>query len=45
MVKWVLGEISGEKLKEFNDKLPDAVGATEEIIENGVDSAMNKYSH
>ncbi|MBR1762513.1 MAG: aminoacyl-tRNA hydrolase [Eubacterium sp.] len=45
MVSWVLGEISGEKLKEFNDKLPDAVGATEEIIENGVDSAMNKYSH
>lgn len=45
MVSWVLGEIPKEKQEDFNSKLSDAVGATEEIIENGVDSAMNKYSH
>lgn len=45
MVSWVLGEIPKEKQEDFNSKLSDAVGATEEIIENGIDSAMNKYSH
>lgn len=44
MVKWVLGEISPDKQAEFYDKLIDVVGATEEIISEGVDSAMNSFN-
>jgi PTH1 family peptidyl-tRNA hydrolase len=45
MVSWVLGEIPKEKQEEYSASIKDAVGATEEIISSGVDSAMNKYSH
>ena len=45
MVSWVLGEIPKEKSEEYSESLKNAVGATEEIISEGVDSAMNKYSH
>ena len=45
MVSWVLGEIPKEKQEEYLKAIENAVGATAEIIENGVDSAMNKYSH
>lgn len=44
MVKWVLSEIPKEKQSDLKKALDDAVGATEEIIENGIDSAMNKYN-
>jgi PTH1 family peptidyl-tRNA hydrolase len=44
MVKWVLGEISPDKQAEFYDKLIHAVGATEEIISDGVDKAMNDFN-
>ena len=44
MVKWVLGEISPDKQAEFYDKLINAVGATEEIISDGVDKAMNDFN-
>ena len=45
MVSWVLGEIPKEKQEEYQSAISDSVLATEEIVENGVDSAMNKYSH
>ena len=45
MVSWVLGEIPKEKQEEYSASIKDALGATEEIISSGVDSAMNKYSH
>ena len=45
LVSWVLGEIPKEKSKEFMQSVDEAALAAEEIIENGVDSAMNKFSH
>ena len=45
MVSWVLGEIPKEKSEEYQKAIADSVLATKEIIENGVDSSMNKYSH
>ena len=45
MVSWVLGEIPKDKQKEYSESLTAAVGAVEELVSNGVDSAMNKYSH
>ena len=45
MVSWVLGEIPKEKSEEYQKAISDSVLATEEIIANGVDSSMNKYSH
>ncbi len=45
MVSWVLGEIPKEKREEYQKAVADSVLAAKEIIENGVDSAMNKYSH
>ena len=45
MVKWVLGEIPPDKQAEFYDKLINAVGATEMIISDGVDAAMNEFNN
>ena len=45
MVSWVLGEIPKDKQEDYAKAISDAVSATEELVENGVDSAMNKYSH
>jgi len=45
MVSWVLGEIPKDKQDEYTKAIEASVLATEELIENGVDSAMNKYSH
>ncbi|MCQ2455412.1 MAG: aminoacyl-tRNA hydrolase [Clostridia bacterium] len=42
--KYVLGKIPKEKWETFNDALGNARKAVYEIIENGIDSAMNKYS-
>lgn len=41
---WVLGKIPKESEKEFSSALDNAVLGAEEIISNGIDSAMNKYS-
>ena len=45
LVSWVLGEIPKEKQDEYTNSIKDAVGATLEIVSDGVDSAMNKFSH
>ncbi|MBQ9517068.1 MAG: aminoacyl-tRNA hydrolase [Eubacterium sp.] len=44
MVKWVLGEFPKDKQSDLDKALEDAVGATEAIITDGIDSAMNKYN-
>lgn len=44
MVKWVLGDIPQESKKAFDEKLNDAVGATEAILNDGIDKAMNNYN-
>lgn len=41
---WVLGKIPDEQRADFNNALDKAVLSAEEIIKNGIDSAMNKYS-
>ena len=41
---YVLGKIPKEKFSDFEKALENAVAAIEEIITNGIDSAMNKYS-
>ncbi len=40
----VLGKVSKEDLKEFQNSLDNAALAVGEILKNGVDSAMNIYS-
>lgn len=44
MVDWVLGHFEGDDAVSIKEGIESAVGAVEEIIENGVDSAMNKYN-
>lgn len=44
MVNWVLGHFEGEAVVLIKEGKERAVAAIEEIIENGVDSAMNKYN-
>lgn len=44
LVSWVLGTISKEQWADFDSALNKSADAVEEIIENGVDSAMNKYN-
>ena len=44
MVNWVLGHFEGEAAVLIKEGKERAVAAIEEIIENGVDSAMNKYN-
>lgn len=41
---WVLGGIPKEQQKEYGDALERAVCAVEELLKNGIDSAMNKYN-
>ena len=41
---WVLGKIPAEALPEFEKALDRAADAAAEIIQNGIDSAMNKYN-
>ena len=45
LVSWVLGEIPKEKQEEYSKSIKDAVGAAKEIVCEGVDSAMNRFSH
>ena len=44
MVNWVLGHFEGEAAVLIKEGKERAVAAIEEIIDNGVDSAMNKYN-
>ena len=44
IVDWVVGRMSQDDLKSLEDVAGRAVGAMEELISNGVDSAMNKYN-
>ncbi len=44
MKDWVLGRIPSEQEKDFKTACENAVKAVEEIIAQGIDSAMNKYS-
>ena len=41
---WVLGKIPAEALPEFEKALDRAADAAAEIIQNGIDSAMNRYN-
>lgn len=41
---FVLSKIPKEKYGDFEKSLENAVGAVEEMIKKGIDSAMNKYS-
>lgn len=44
MKDWVLGRIPKEQESDFKTATQNAAKAVEEIIANGIDSAMNKYS-
>ena len=44
MVDWVLGHFEGDDAVSIKEGIESAVGAVEEIIASGVDSAMNKYN-
>ncbi|WP_027209217.1 aminoacyl-tRNA hydrolase [Butyrivibrio hungatei] len=44
MVNWVLGHFEGEDATGIKDGIGRAVDAVCEIMENGVDSAMNKFN-
>ena len=41
---WVLGKIPAEQMTELDKALDKAALAVEEIINCGIDSAMNKYN-
>ena len=44
MVDWVLGHFQGEDEAAMKDSIKRAADAVVEIMENGVDSAMNKFN-
>ena len=44
LADWVLGKFPKEDEENLNTALENSVKAIEEIIERGIDSAMNKYS-
>ncbi|WP_278246918.1 aminoacyl-tRNA hydrolase [Butyrivibrio sp. FCS014] len=44
MVDWVLGHFEGEDRKAVDEAEQNAADAVVEIMENGVDSAMNKFN-
>ena len=44
LVSWVLGRFPKEQQKALEDGLDRAVGAVEETLSSGIDSAMNKYN-
>ncbi len=45
LADWVLGKFPKEDRPALEEALKKAAKAVEEIVRNGVDSAMNKYSH
>ncbi len=44
MVDWVLGHFEGEDAAAIKEGIENACGAAIEIMENGTDSAMNKFN-
>lgn len=44
VIDWVIGKLNDADFKVINEAAAVALGAVEEIIENGVNSAMNKYN-
>lgn len=44
LIEYVIGAISEEDIKPLEDGINKAVSAVEEILQNGLDSAMNKYN-
>ena len=44
LINYVIGKISKEEQNVLNEGVEKAVKALEELIKNGVDSAMNKYN-
>jgi peptidyl-tRNA hydrolase len=44
MVDWVTGRLSGNDLKIIAEAAERAAAAAEELIKNGVESAMNIYN-
>ncbi len=44
MVDWVLGHFEGEDAAGIKESIESAASAVCEVMENGVDSAMNKYN-
>lgn len=44
LVKWVLKKFTTQELQELERGLNDAVGAVEEILQHGVESAMNRFN-
>jgi PTH1 family peptidyl-tRNA hydrolase len=44
MVDWVLGHFDGEDANSIKEGINTAVEAVVEIMENGVDSAMNRFN-
>ncbi len=45
LADWVLGKFPKDQQSALDDALDRAASAAEEIVKNGVDSAMNRYSH
>ena len=44
MVDWVLGHFEGEDAVSVKEGIDNACDAVVEIMENGTDSAMNKFN-
>lgn len=44
VIDWVIGKLNDTDYKVINEAAAVALDAVEEIIENGVNSAMNKYN-
>ncbi len=45
LADWVLGKFPKDQQSALDDALDRAASAAEEIVKNGIDSAMNRYSH
>lgn len=44
VIAWVIGKLNDADYKTINEAAAEALDAVEEIIANGVNSAMNKYN-
>lgn len=44
VIAWVIGKLNDADYKVINEAAAEAIDAVEEIIANGVNSAMNKYN-
>lgn len=45
VISWVLGKFPQEQLEDLKKSVENSVKAIEEIINRGIDSAMNKYNN